>query len=51
VDDSLYQPIAQQAAVIAKSTHPVEARKFLDFILKGAGRETLQRFGYRMPPL
>jgi molybdate transport system substrate-binding protein len=51
VDESLHAPIAQEAGVIAKSAHPAEARKFLEFLLKGAGRDTLKRFGYRMPPL
>jgi molybdate transport system substrate-binding protein len=49
IDETLHRPIAQEAALIAKSTHPVEARKFLDFLLKGSGRGTLKRFGYRMP--
>jgi molybdate transport system substrate-binding protein len=51
VDESLHRPIAQEAAVLGKSVHPAEARKFMDFILKGAGRDILKRFGYRMPPL
>jgi molybdate transport system substrate-binding protein len=51
VDGSLHRPITQEASVIAKSAHPAEARKFLDFILKGAGRETLKHYGYRIPPL
>jgi molybdate transport system substrate-binding protein len=49
VDESLHRPIAQEAAVLGKSAHPAEARKFMDFILKGAGRDILKRFGYRMP--
>jgi molybdate transport system substrate-binding protein len=49
VDESLHRPITQAAAVIAKSAHPAEARQFMDFLLKGAGRETLKRFGYRLP--
>jgi molybdate transport system substrate-binding protein len=51
LDETLHRPISQEAALIAKSARPAEARKFLDFILNSAGRKTLQRFGYRMPPL
>ncbi|HEY4360188.1 MAG TPA: molybdate ABC transporter substrate-binding protein [Bryobacteraceae bacterium] len=49
LDDSLHRPLTQEAGIIAKSAHPAEARRFSDFLLKGAGREILQRFGYKLP--
>ena len=49
VDDSLHRPLTQEAGIIAKSAHSAEARRFMDFLLKGSGREILKRFGYRMP--
>jgi molybdate transport system substrate-binding protein len=51
VDESLHAPIVQQGGVVAKSAHPAEARKFMDFLIRGPGREVLKRFGYRLPAL
>lgn len=49
VDQRLYQPIEQALGILAKSAHPEEARQFVDYFLKGAGRDTLREFGYRLP--
>jgi molybdate transport system substrate-binding protein len=49
VDQKLHQPIAQELGILASSRHPAEARKFIAFFLKGAGRDILHDYGYRFP--
>jgi molybdate transport system substrate-binding protein len=49
VDESLHRPIAQELGIVARSSHAAEARTFTEFLLRGKGRETLARFGYRLP--
>jgi molybdate transport system substrate-binding protein len=49
VDEKLHKPIEQELGVLASSTHPAAARKFTDFLLEGAGRDLLRRYGYRFP--
>jgi len=40
-----------QAAVVLKSSKAKnEAKKFLDFIKSAAGREILDKYGFRRPP-
>jgi len=49
VDESLHQPITQELGIIAKSQHPNGARKFVDFLLTGKGRDVLRSYGYMVP--
>lgn len=49
VDEKLHQPIQQELGVVAASTHQSAARKFTDFLLKGAGKDLLRQYGYRFP--
>jgi molybdate transport system substrate-binding protein len=46
VDENLHQPIDQELGIIAKSTHIDNARKFVDFLLNGRGKEMLSAYGY-----
>ena len=38
VDEALYKPIDQELGIVAKSNRQDAARKFVAFLLKGAGR-------------
>ena len=46
VDDSLHQPIDQELGIVAGSPRQEAARKFAEFLLKGAGQSILSRYGY-----
>jgi len=48
VDPALYPPIDQTAGILASSTHPDAARKFVAFLLRGTGRAVLDQYGYRL---
>ena len=48
VDERLHQPIVQKLGLLARSQHRAEAQSFANFILKGAGRAVLERFGYKV---
>ncbi len=48
VDEALHQPIVQKLGVLARSQHRAAAQSFAGFILKGAGRAVLERFGYKV---
>lgn len=41
--------LEQDAAIIAASHRQTEARAFVDFLVRGGGREILKQYGYRMP--
>jgi molybdate transport system substrate-binding protein len=47
VDEKLHRPITQELGLIAGSTHKSDAAKFIEFVLRGKGREILTAFGYR----
>ena len=49
VDEKLHDPIDQALGIVAASKHRDAARQFVDFVLRGKGRETLGDFGYRVP--
>jgi molybdate transport system substrate-binding protein len=49
VDEALHQPIVQKVGVVARSQHQQEALTFVEFLLRGRGRDVLARFGYRLP--
>lgn len=46
VDESLHQPIDQELGIVASSTRQQDARKFVEFLLDGAGRAILVNYGY-----
>jgi len=48
VDPALYPAIDQTAGILASSEHPDAARKFVGFLLRGAGRAVLDQYGYRL---
>jgi len=49
IDEHLYRPIDQAAAVLKNSQKQESARQFLKFLLGTKGREILQRDGYVFP--
>jgi molybdate transport system substrate-binding protein len=49
VDEKLHNPIDQALGIVAASKHQDLARQFVDFLLKGQGREILGDSGYRVP--
>jgi molybdate transport system substrate-binding protein len=49
VDEKLHQPIDQELGIMANSKHADEARRFVDFLLHGEGREVLLKSGYELP--
>jgi len=48
VDETLHEPIVQKLGVIARSQNRDAAQAFTNFILKGAGREVLAQYGYKL---
>ena len=50
VDEHLYRPIDQAAAVLKNSQKQESARRFVKFLLGIKGREILARNGYVFPP-
>jgi len=47
VDESLHQPINQELGIVAKSHRQEAARKFVDFLLQGDGKQILASYGYK----
>jgi molybdate transport system substrate-binding protein len=50
IDEKLHSPIDQALGIVAASKHQDTARQFVDFLLKGKGRDVLANSGYRLPP-
>lgn len=48
--DGLQPGVAYAVAVIAGAKHPQQARKFIDGLLEGAGRDALDNAGFEPPP-
>jgi len=48
VDEKLHQPIVQELGIVAATHHPESARAFVQFLLKGEGRDMLRQYGYRV---
>ena len=46
VDESLHHPIDQEVGIVGNSPHQQDARKFVEFLLNGAGRSILTSYGY-----
>jgi molybdate transport system substrate-binding protein len=49
IDDRMYAPLRQAAAVLRESTRPNEARAFLAYLTGSDGQEVLRRFGFARP--
>lgn len=49
VDSNLYHPIDQELGIMASSKHVEAARAFVDFLIRGAGKEVLLNSGYEPP--
>jgi molybdate transport system substrate-binding protein len=49
LDPRLYPSIEQALGVLVSSRKPNEARRFVEYILRGNGRTILAEFGYRLP--
>ena len=49
VDENLHQPISQELGIVANSAHADDARKFVNFLVNGKGRDILANFGYQVP--
>ncbi len=49
IDDSLYDPLRQAAAVIASSPRQAQARRFLDFVTEPAGQQIMRKYGFTLP--
>lgn len=48
VDEKLHAPIDQALGIVKASAHQAEARQFVEFLLKGKGRDILGSSGYRV---
>ena len=49
VGEALHQPINQELGILRNSRHTENARKFVDFLLRGPGRDALTNSGYLIP--
>jgi molybdate transport system substrate-binding protein len=49
VDDALHKPIEQELGIVAKSNRQEAARKFVAFLITGAGKVILASYGYQPP--
>jgi len=49
VDEQLHNPIDQALGIVAASKHQDTAKQFVDFLLRGKGRDLLSSAGYRLP--
>jgi molybdate transport system substrate-binding protein len=46
VPATTHQPISQALGIVGASRHQAEAKQFVEFLLKGKGRDILKRSGY-----
>lgn len=49
VPENLHEPISQTLAIVASSTRQTEARKFVEFLTGGQGREIMKKYGFIIP--
>ena len=49
IPGNAHEPIAQKLGIVKASAHLIEARRFVDFTLRGKGREVIESHGYRIP--
>jgi molybdate transport system substrate-binding protein len=48
VEESLHAPITQKLGILAHSQHVEAAQRFVDFLVRGGGRDILSGFGYKV---
>ncbi len=48
VDESLHTPITQKLGIVAHTQHVEAAQRFVDFLVRGGGRDVLSSFGYKV---
>jgi molybdate transport system substrate-binding protein len=48
IEEAMHQPIVQKLGVLASSKHRQGAETFTRFVLNGAGRAVLARYGYKV---
>jgi molybdate transport system substrate-binding protein len=49
VDEALHKPIDQELGIVAKSNRQDASRKFVAFLMTGAGKTILASYGYQSP--
>jgi molybdate transport system substrate-binding protein len=49
VDDNLYAPVNQMAAIVTRTKEPALARSFLDFVSGEQGRSVMRQLGFLLP--
>lgn len=49
VDDKLYAPVNQMAAIVARTKEPALARTFLEFVSGERGRNVMRQLGFLLP--
>ncbi len=49
IDETLYEPLRQAAAVLKRSEHPELARAFIEFVVGPEGRQVMQKYGFELP--
>jgi molybdate transport system substrate-binding protein len=49
VDDKLYAPVNQMAAIVTRTKDPALARSFLDFVDGEQGRSVMRQLGFLLP--
>ena len=49
VDDNLYAPVNQMAAIVTRTKEPALARSFLDFVSGEQGRAVMRQLGFLLP--
>jgi molybdate transport system substrate-binding protein len=49
VDETLHKPINQELGIVAKSNHQDDAKRFVTYLLTGAGKSILSSYGYQQP--
>lgn len=50
VNPTLYPPIEQALGILASSQKQKDARRFVEYVLKGNGRTLMRDFGYKVAP-
>src|SRR5690606_16746073 len=49
IDDTLHNPLLQAMAVVSDTSHPNEAKQFVEFVIGPQGREILESYGFSPP--
>lgn len=49
LDEQLHEPIEQVIGVVSYSDHTEEGQQFIDYIISGEGKETMEAYGFIVP--